>query len=385
MAAASPYDVFGIPSGGDVPGAYDAEVRARLAARAARPAGGASAAAPSVGTPDNPAPVATATASATPSIGQRLLSMGRKALGPVAGAAIAAPSIYDMVKNGQVDQGNLENVAIGGLTAAHPLAGFGAGAFKAARDFALPYITRMIQPEKNPNIYTPATQAAVDAAGAAPAASPGGPIPAGTTTYPNAGAAPQSVRDLITGARTTPDSGTGVIQSSTGKVISLNTGAPDAASAVPAAAASARPLTPTLGTEGGIFSNLVPFVNKVSQAKLDTAYAGQAFNRGVKLTDLDIKGQTAQAAQLRGIGAIITGNARAAANATAGLKEATDASGRPGALDLRTNTFKPATPPLTEQDIQATMTANKLTRSQTLDRLVATGKVSAAEAKALGR
>lgn len=387
---ASPYDIFGVPSGGEVPGSYDAEVRARIAARAARTAtGGAAAAAPSVATPDNPSPVATAAASAAPSFGQRLLKLGRRAVGPVAGAAIAAPSIIDMVKNGRVDYGNAENVAIGGLTAANPLAGFGVGALKAVRDFALPYITRMIQPEKNPAIYTPETQAAVDAASAGPSAPvPGASIPPGTTVYPNQASAPQAIRDLLTGARATPDAGTGVVKSSSGKIISLNTGAP-AEQVVPgqvaAAPAQVRAEVPTLGTRGGIFSNLLPFVDKISQAKINTAYAGQEFNRAAKSADLGIKSQTAQAAQLRGIGAIISGNASAATAASAGLKQTTDAAGRPGTLDLRTNTFKPATPPLTEQDIQATMKANKLTRSQTLDRLVAAGKISAAEAKNLGR
>lgn len=370
---ASPYDVFGIPSSTGPAGGYDAEVRGRLAQMAARRAGGAAAAAPSVATAANPAPVATAVASATPSFGKALLTRAAPVVAPL---AAAVSDVYDMGKNGVNTNNALSaglNAGIAGISAVNPLAGLGLFAGKTLGDFASPVLSRLFTSPAE-DAANAANRAAGVPASAVSTAAPAAPA----TITPNSAAA----AEIIAG-RGVPAPGTGAIINSRGVGSLLNTsGLPVAAVSAPAA--PVRPAPPQLGEKGGIFSNLVPFVNKVSAQRFDTAYDTRDYNRAAKASATALKTEEVASGRMKAVADIIAAQARSAAAATSGVKETTDAAGRPGTLDLKTGVFRPATPPLTEENLQATMKANKLTRSQTLDKLVASGKITAAEAAAMG-
>lgn len=344
--------------------------------------GGAPAAAPSVPTATNPAPVATAAAERGLSFGQkalRLLRTGGRVLGAagigVTGAMSAARTYEtpteDYEKRFGIAPSNMDSPA---------------GRF--VRDLGVRSLGAVADLGTTLNPFS-STANPVAKTGGALAAAPGGvssTIPEGTTAYNSVAAAPKEVQNLVRGAQPIPALGTGAARNnSTGRVLAFNTGVPAEGGPNPAAYEQS-PTTmranstalPSLGTEGGIFNNLAKFSSDVAAQKGAAAAAGQSFNRSLKIGGLNVKEQEAQARNLAATGTYLRGTAAVADAGDKGKKVTVDAMGNPVIVNTKTGTAMApkVNQPVSESDIAATMKANNMSREAVLARLRAEGRMN---------
>jgi len=110
----------------------------------------------------------------------------------------------------------------------------------------------------------------------------------------------------------------------------------------------------------------------VGQDVIDLAYQARDRRRALEAGKLGIEQSAAQARALAAAGTYMRGTAAMSNVGTAGLKVATDAMGNPQIVNLKTGT---ARTPVKEEDIAATMAANKMTRDQVIARLRAEGRM----------
>lgn len=338
---------------------YGPEQVARM--KAAGATFGGATAAPSVATAVNPAPVATATAASSLSFGQRALRAlrtGARGLGLGAGVVQAGIGVK------QAAEGNLgdaaDNVFQGAATAVNPVLGVAGNLLTAGRDVVMrSVIDRLFG--QNRTFLPQATPT-----GGAAAAAPSAPTPI-------------NAEALMTGTAV-PEFGTGAFRVGRRPAVAVDSRA--ALAAVPAAGgspvAATAPTAPVLGTEGGVFGNLVNFTKDLGKQKIATATEGRDFNRTVKLGGLAATQQTAEAASANAVSNRIKALADVESAGTAGLKVVTDMMGNPIVVNTRKNTALAPTvnKPITEADIQATMKKHKLTREQVEARLRAEGRLN---------
>jgi len=309
--------------------------------------------------------MAASNAAAKPSFGQRLLQTGRAvARGFVPGAAIvSAGQGLNTDTEDYAKRFGLENTQPGVLR------DVGVRSLGVASDFAnnlLLGLPGMLM--RKPSAV--ATTASTDAA-PAPVATP---APFGVNRVMGADASAASAELDGTGV---PGVGTGVIRNNTtGAVYRANTGVPAAAAPTTAAAPAKRATAPQIGTEGGIFQNLVPFVNEVNRAKVAAANSGQDFKRAAKLVPLQQKDAELKISASNADSARITALARVAAAMKDTGKVVQDAAGNPIEVkDGKATILKPQAA-VTEADITETMKANKMTRAQVIARLEAEGRMT---------
>lgn len=331
----------------------------------------------SVPVSENPAPVATATNSSKLSFGQRLLSAmrgGGRVLGTAAGAAavgtVGAGTISDAAGKTTSDY----EKQLGGLGIEQGKR-YGSNGVQLARDIGVRGVGAMVDLGRNALGMIPGLPSF---GGSAPVSTKattesGDIFPPGT--QPATGARAAAADSFIDGSPTELQPGTGVIRNSRGEVTTLNTGAPSAAQPVIARRAAAPTATkaPTLGTDGGIFDNLVSFANDRSQQMLDAAGSARDVNRAVKSASIQkvgIEGENAISNRIKAHAALETALG-------AGKKLGYDQAGNPIIVNTKTDRALQPTinKPLTEADITATMKANKLTRPQVIERLRKEGRL----------
>lgn len=332
----------------------------------------------SVPVSENPAPVATATNASKLSFGQRLLSVmrgGGRALGTAAGAAavgaVGAGTISDAAGKTTTDY----EKQLGGLGVEQGKR-YGSNGVQLARDLGVRGVGAMVDLGRNALGLIPGLPSFGGGSAPAPtkATTESGDIfPPGT--QPATGARAAAAESFIGGSPTELQPGTGLIRNSRGEVTTLNTGAPAQSQGVVArrAAAPAATKAPTLGTEGGIFDNLVSFANDRNQQMLDAAGSARDVNRAVKsatIQKVGIEGENAVSNRIRAHAALETALG-------AGKKLGYDQAGNPVIVNTKTDRAIQPTinKPLTEADITATMKANKLTRPQVIERLRKEGRL----------
>lgn len=360
---------------------YGSDAVTQMEAAGSRFGGASGTTAPSLPTSTNPAPVATAAAERGLSFGQkalRALRVGGRALG-AAGIGLTAAESATKTYNTPTEDYE-KRLGIGPSNLDSP-----AGRF--ARDLGVRAVGGLLDlgDTINPFSSTPrlASQGAAAGTGAAAAAPvvPSTFIPSGVTAYDSASAAPREVQNLVSGAQPIPALGTGsAVNTRTGRTLAFNTGAPAAA-----APGIAQPDTstvgttlPTLGTKGGIFTNLAKFSSDLAAQKGAAAASGQSFNRNVKLSGLSIKDQEAQARNVAALGTLYRGQAAIANAGDAGRKVTVDAMGNPVIVDTKSMTAlaPKVNQPVSESDIAATMKANKMSREAVIARLRAEGRMN---------
>ena len=338
---------------------FGPEQVARMKAAGATFGGTTAPAAPSVATATNPAPVATAQAATRLTFGQRALralQTGGRLLGAAGIGATGATSALktagtpteDYERRFGVGPSNLDSPA---LRLVRDLAVRGAGALVDLGDTVNPF----------------------SGGARAPAAVP---APSGAAA---ATATPVNAEALMTGTGV-PEFGTGAFRVGRRPAVALDSraalaaAAPAVAAAAPAAAA---PAAPVLGTEGGIFGNLVNFTRDLGKQKIAAATEGRDLNRAVKLGTLAATQQTAASGAENAISARLKAFAALETAGASGLKVTPDLMGNPVITDLRKKTALAPTvnKPVTEADIAATMKANKMTRQQVEARLRAEGRI----------
>jgi hypothetical protein len=344
---------------------YGPEMVGKMETAGARFGGAASASpAPSVATATNPAPVATSTAASAPTFGQRamrILRGGGRLLG-AAGVGAVGADVATTVAGKTTEQYEKELSGLG--VSQNPA--FESPALRAVRDVGVRGLGALVDLGRAVNPFggarSPTPIATVAGAGGAAAAGP----------------TPINAEALMTGTGV-PEFGTGAFRVGNRRAVAVDSRAALAA-AVPAAAPAATPAAPTaptLGTEGGIFGNLVQFQKDLGKRKIEAATETRDFSRGVKLGTL---GATQQKAAAESENAISNRIKAAAAVETAlgsGRKLTTDLMGNPIVVDVKAKTAYAPTvnKPVTESDIAATMKANKMTREQVIARLRAEGRM----------
>lgn len=358
--------------GADTVGKMEAAGSTFGGARAAAPS------APSVATATNPAPIATSTAASQLNFGQkalRALRFGGKALG-AAGIGITAGTAAmktadtpteEYEKRFGIGPSNLDSPA---LRLGRDVAVRSAGALVDLGD--------AVNPFSSTGAKAAAPAIAPNTNAGAPAAAPLTSLQPGVTNYPSVASSPAEARALISGAQSVPAQGTGTaVNNRTGKTMTFNTGVP--AAAAPTGAQPEAPVAPlpTLGTEGGIFTNLAKFQTDVAKRAAVTAQGAQGFNRTIKLGTLGYHQQEAEARGLAAQGTYMRGAAAVANAGEAGKKVTTDLMGNPVITDTKKGTALAPTVMKTipESDITATMAANKMTREQVVARLRAEGRM----------
>jgi hypothetical protein len=187
---------------------------------------------------------------------------------------------------------------------------------------------------------------------------------------------PDEIRNLVLG-QSVPAVGTGgAVNLRTGRTMAFDTPA-EAVPATPAPTTPAEIAAPRLGTQGGIFENLVPFMDQRNRAVMQAARGARDINRQVKASEVASK----QAATATGQENAVSNRLRAFAAlqqaGIAGKKVTTDIMGNPVVTDVARGTALAPTvnKPVTEPDITATMKANKMTREQVLARLRQEGRI----------
>lgn len=324
-----------------------------------------------VATPDNPAPQATAAAASKLSFGQRLLQTMRGVGSGIARGAGAVQAGYGVKQAVDGNYGGaVDNVFQGTATAINPVLGTAGNLLTGARDFVMRAAINHFIPGQNPNLYTPELSKMVAGGATAPGVSSGVQFPSGVNQPVGAAAA---AAGGVLDSTAVPAAGTGVMRNNmTGRVTTFNTPPVAAGPRVTGAEAPATVKAPVLGTEGGLFANLVPFANARNQQMLEAATSGRDLNRAVKgasIAKIGIEGENATSNR-------ITALARVQQALGAGKKLGYDASGAPVVVDTRTNTAVQPTikKPVTEADIVATMAKNNLSRAEVVKRLKAEGK-----------
>lgn len=313
---------------------------------------------------ENLAPAATAAAATNQTFGQRLMAglrSGTSLLTRGVGGVQAGMGAADAVQNG-LNVNNAEDIGFGAVTAAAPAVGLAGNVLRSGRDFIMKNVIDRAYGQ-NKTFIPQATPAG-------PSTAPAGTFPPGVNQPTGvAGAAASNFID----SSAVPQVGQGAMRNNrTGAVTTFNTPPDQVVRAPVAAAAETRVKAPQLGTEGGLFANLAPFVNSRNAAVVDAAYGAQGVNRAVKGATIAKVGIEAENA----VSNRITANARAAANSKDNHKLGMDPAGNPVIVDMKNNTaIRPTIKTsVSEADITSTMAKNNMTRAQVLARLKADGK-----------
>lgn len=343
---------------------YGPEQVGKMEAAGARFGGGASAAqvrtpaAPSIATATNPAPIATSAAESGTTFGQRALRalrFGGKALG-AAGIGLTA-GVSALKTYGTPTEDYEKRFGIGPSNLDSPTLRF-------ARDIGVRSAGALadLGSTLNPFSSVGARAAAPTAASAVAPAAPG--------------PSPINAEALMTGTGV-PETGTGAFRVGTRPAVAVDTRSVGAPAATATAAAPSAITLPTLGTEGGIFSNLARFHSEVAAKRGAVAASGQALNRAVKLGGLEAKQAEAESRGIAAIGTLLRGQAAVASAGEVGKKVTVDMTGNPVIVDTRRNTAMAPTvrKPISEADIAETMNANKMSREAVVARLRAEGRM----------
>jgi hypothetical protein len=336
---------------------------AQSAARAtAGPAG------PSVSTPTatNAAPVATADAANRPNIGERIMRSlrgGGRALSTGAGllfrglGGVQAGLGVKQATEGQFGDA-ATNVPLGIATAINPVLGTVGNLLAAGRDVAMKtVIDRMFGTNET---FLPQPAGGVAAASGAPAAR-----------------TPVDAEALMRGTAV-PERGTGAFRRGSRPAVTVDSRG-NVVEAAPAAAAvvAPAPVTPVLGTEGGIFANAVPFLQQVAQQRGVAAAQTQARRLSAATTAGAIKERETAVAEAGSVSDRIKALADVQAALGAGKKVTADIMGNPIVTDVAAGTaLRPTVrEPITDKQIKDTMRIEKMTRAQVLARLREEGRI----------
>lgn len=373
-------------------------------------------AAPSLPVTENPAPVATATNASKLSFGQRLLNVmrsGARATGTAAGAlavgTVGTGTALDVAGKTTADyEKELSGLGVGQGTR------YANGGVQLARDVGVRGLGALADLGRNTLRLIPGMPSfgSPNAPTAAPAAAPAASAPA--LIFPPGvnsatGARGAAAASFIGGSSTDLTPGTGVtLDNQTGRVVTIGQhpedldptahsgraqngpirgidfAAPSAPSAnslrvfEPRGATGATAGVPTLGTRGTIFENLVAFAGERNRAMLAAAGGAREVNRAVKaaqIARIGIEGENAVSNRMKA-------QADVEKARSDGKKVAYDVTGNPVIVDTKRGTAvaPKVNKPVTEADIQATMKANKLTRAQVMERLIAEGRISPEDA-----
>jgi hypothetical protein len=319
--------------------------------------------APSVATATNPAPVATSAAASGLNIGQRIMRVlqgGGRLLGAAGVGAVGGSTALTVAGKTTEDY----EKELSGLGVSQNPA-YESPALRAVRDIGVRGLGALVDLGRAVNPFGgAATPPAITPTGGAAAAAPALP--------------PINAEALMTGTAV-PAPGTGAFRVGNRRAVAVDSrgAAAEAAPVIAAARQSTAPAAPVLGTEGGIFSNLVQFQKDLGKQKIAAATEAREFGRGVKLGTLGAAQQTAASAAENAVSNRIKAIADIETALGSGRKVTTDLMGNPVIVDTKTRTALAPTvnKPVTDADIAATMKANKMTREQVLARLRAEGRI----------
>jgi hypothetical protein len=175
-----------------------------------------------------------------------------------------------------------------------------------------------------------------------------------------------------------PERGTGAFRVGTRPAVTVDSrGNIVEPAAAPTAAAAPAPVTPVLGTQGGIFANAVPFLQQVAQQRGVAAAQTQARRLSAASTAGAIKERETAVAEAGSVSDRIKALADVQAALGAGKKVTADIMGNPIVTDVAAGTaLRPTVrEPITDKQIKDTMRIEKMTRAQVLARLREEGRI----------